>query len=84
VNLETSQPSSKWVRKLFHFYVKRIVKSLGWILSGSKAGYRYLSFTIPRFYSPDEFAQILRHTGFSEVKYQRFLLGISAIHVAKK
>ena len=84
VNLETSQPSSKMIRKFFHFYVKMIVKPLGWILSGSKAGYRYLSFTIPRFYAPDEFAQILRHTGFSEVEYRRLLLGISAIHVAKK
>ena len=84
VNIETSQPPQKMVRKLFHFYAKRIVKPLGWILSGSKAGYRYLSFTIPRFYDPDEFAQILCQTGFSEVEYQRFFLGISAIHVAKK
>lgn len=84
VNLETSQPSSKMIRKFFLFYVNMIVKPLGWILSGSKAGYRYLSFTIPRFYAPDEFAQILRHKGFSEVEYRRLLLGISAIHVAKK
>ena len=84
VNLETSQPSSKMIKKFFHFYVKMIVKPLGWILSGSKAGYRYLSFTIPRFYAPDEFAQILRHSGFSEVEYQRLFLGIAAIHVARK
>lgn len=84
VNLETSQPSAKMIRQFFHFYVKWIVRSLGWILSGSKAGYRYLSFTIPRFYTPDEFAQILRQSGFSEVEYRCFLLGISAIHVAKK
>ena len=84
VNLETSQPSSKKIRQLFHFYVKMIVKPMGWILSGSKAGYRYLSFTIPRFYAPDEFAQILHHAGFSKVEYRRLFLGISAIHVAKK
>jgi demethylmenaquinone methyltransferase/2-methoxy-6-polyprenyl-1,4-benzoquinol methylase len=84
VNLETSKPSTKMIRWLFHFYVKRIVSTLGWILSGSKAGYRYLSFTIPRFYAPEEFARILRQSGFSEVEYQKFLLGISALHVAKK
>lgn len=84
VNLETSQPSSKMIRQFFHFYVNRIVKPLGWILSGSKAGYSYLSFTIPRFYAPDEFAQILRQSGFSQVKYRRLMFGISAIHVAKK
>jgi len=84
VNLETSQPSVKIIRKFFHLYVNWIVRPVGWILSGSKAGYSYLSFTIPRFYAPDEFAQILRQTGFSEVEYRRLLLGISAIHVAKK
>jgi demethylmenaquinone methyltransferase/2-methoxy-6-polyprenyl-1,4-benzoquinol methylase len=84
VNLETSQPSAKMIRQFFHFYVKWIVRPLGWILSGSKAGYRYLSFTIPRFYAPDEFAHILRQSGFSEVEYRLFLLGVSAVHVAKK
>jgi demethylmenaquinone methyltransferase/2-methoxy-6-polyprenyl-1,4-benzoquinol methylase len=84
VNLETSQPTSKWIKTMFHFYVRKIVKPLGWILSGSKAGYRYLSFTIPRFYGAEEFAQILFRTGFSEVEYKQLLLGISAIHMAKK
>lgn len=84
LNLETSQPSSKWIRHMFHFYVKKIVKLLGWILSGSKSGYRYLSFTIPRFYTADEFTRILLKKGFSAVESQRLWLGISAIHVAKK
>jgi len=84
VNLETSQPSFKIMRGLFHFYVKKIVKPLGWILSGSKSGYGYLSFTIPRFFGPYEFSQILLKSGFSEVDYRRFLFGISALHVAKK
>lgn len=84
INLETSQPSVKILRQFFHLYVRWFVRPVGWILSGSKAGYRYLAFTIPRFYPPDEFAEILRHSGFSEVEYKRFFLGVSAIHVAKK
>jgi demethylmenaquinone methyltransferase/2-methoxy-6-polyprenyl-1,4-benzoquinol methylase len=84
VNLETSQPTSKMIKKLFHFYINKIVKLLGWLLSGSKAGYRYLSFTIPRFYAAEEFAQILCESGFSEVEYRQLFLGVSAIHVAKK
>lgn len=84
LNLETSQPTSKIFRILFHLYVKRVVKTLGWIVSGSKSGYRYLSFTIPRFYEADEFAAILEKLGFTKVEYQRFLFGVSALHVAKK
>ena len=84
INLETSQPSMKIIKWFFHLYVKWVVKSVGWILSGSKAGYRYLSFTIPRFFPPEEFAELLRQSGFAEVEYMRLFLGVAAIHVAKK
>jgi demethylmenaquinone methyltransferase/2-methoxy-6-polyprenyl-1,4-benzoquinol methylase len=84
VNIESSQPTSKMIRKLFHFYIDKVVKSVGWLLSGSKAGYRYLSFTIPRFYAAEKFAQILSESGFAEVEYRQLFFGVSAIHVAKK
>ena len=84
VNVETSQPSSRLIRKLFHLYIRLVVKSLGWMLSGSKSAYTYLSQTIPRFYSADEFAQIIRQAGFSEVNFHSMTLGVAAIHKALK
>jgi demethylmenaquinone methyltransferase/2-methoxy-6-polyprenyl-1,4-benzoquinol methylase len=84
VNLETSQPSSKIIRELFHIYIKLAVKPLGFLLSGSKIGYNYLAFTVPRFYSPEEFSSILRQAGFSRVSYRSLFLGVSAIHAAVK
>lgn len=83
-NLETSQPSLKLIRLIFHSYIRLIVRPVGWFFSGSKAGYRYLSFTIPRFYNPEEFSSILRDTGFSRVVCQKFFLGVSALHAATK
>lgn len=84
VNLETSQPSIGIFRRLFHFYVRLVVKPVGYFLSGSKAAYSYLSFTIPRFYSAEEFSQILRQAGFSHITFRSLLFGISAIHTAVK
>lgn len=84
VNLETSQPRSKILRKLFHFYIKLAVKPIGSLFSGSKAGYNYLSFTIPRFYSSKEFSFLLSQAGFSRVNCQKLFFGVSAIHVAVK
>jgi demethylmenaquinone methyltransferase/2-methoxy-6-polyprenyl-1,4-benzoquinol methylase len=84
VNLETSQPSSKIIRELFHIYIKLAVKHLGFLLSGSKVGYSYLAFTVPRFYSPEEFSSILRQAGFSRTGYKSLFLGVSAIHTALK
>ena len=84
INLETSQPSSRILQKLFHFYIKLAVKPLGYFISGSKAGYSYLSSTIPRFYDPEEFSSIIQESGFSRVTHQRLFFGIAAIHSAKK
>lgn len=84
VNLETSQPHSKLLRKFFHFYIKMTVKPIGTLLSGSRAGYSYLSFTIPRFYSSEEFSSLLFQSGFRHVNCHKLFFGVSAIHVAVK
>jgi len=84
INLETSQPPLGIIQRLFHLYIKIIVRPLGILISGSKAGYSYLAFTIPRFYSPDEFSSILFKAGFTLVTHRSLLLGVSAIHTAIK
>lgn len=84
LNLETSQPSVRPLRKAFHFYVRKIVEPLGSLISGSRSGYRYLAYTVPKFYNRDEFTALLRQTGFSKVQSQSLLFGIAAIHSAIK
>ncbi len=84
VNLETSQPPSSLIRRLFHLYARLVVRWLGYIISGSRAGYRYLSHTMPRFYSADEFANIIRQAGFTRVSFQHTVFGLVAIHKAVK
>lgn len=84
VNLETSQPSSCFAKKLFHLYVKLFVKQVGGRISGSNTAYSYLSKTIPRFYPADVLADILCQAGFKEVTFKRLLFGVAAIHQARK
>jgi len=84
VNLETSQPSSRLVRKIFHLYARLIVKPLGYIISGSRSGYKYLSHTIPRFYKPEQLANIICGSGFARVEFRLMMFGIVAIHKAVK
>jgi len=84
VNLETSQPSLRIFRHLLHSYVKLVVKPVGFFFTGSKAGYSYLSSTIPRFYPPEELSLILNQAGFRRVYFRPLLWGISAIHTAIK
>lgn len=84
INLETSQPQATAVRRLFHFYIQTAVKPVGFRLSGSRAGYAYLSATIPRFYGAEALADLLRQAGFRRVGYRRLFFGVAAIHTAIK
>ena len=80
INLETSQPSSRLIRGLFHTYVKLFVKSVGGLISGANRAYAYLTHTIPRFYPPEELRDIMCQAGFKNVTYRKLMFGIAAIH----
>jgi len=84
LNLETSQPTITWIKKFFHGYVRSVVKPLGYLISGSKAGYAYLSHTIPRFYDARELSSLLIQAEFRDINYKSLFLGIAAIHTAVK
>jgi demethylmenaquinone methyltransferase/2-methoxy-6-polyprenyl-1,4-benzoquinol methylase len=84
VNVETSQPSMRLVRKCFHAYIRLLVRAIGSRMSGSRAAYAYLAGTIPRFYSAEELADIMRQAGFEKVTFRRYLFGAVAIHQACK
>ena len=84
VNLETSRPPCRVVRKCFHAYVKLFVEPLGARISGSRTAYAYLASTIPRFHAAEGLAEIMRRAGFDDVTFRRLLLGVAAIHQAVK
>jgi len=84
VNLETSQPRLRPVRFFFRAYVRTFVLPIGRRLSGSNAGYAYLSRSITEFYPAEKLASILKEAGFAHVRFRRFLFGASALHVAVK
>ena len=80
INLETSQPPLLLIRRLFHLYAKLFIERIGITISGSRAGYAYLSRTIPLFYDAEELADIMLEAGFRSVEFQRLFFGVAAIH----
>jgi demethylmenaquinone methyltransferase/2-methoxy-6-polyprenyl-1,4-benzoquinol methylase len=71
VSIETSQPPSRPIRKLFHLYVRLTVRPLGYVISRSRAAYAYLSCTMHNFYTADELTDVMREAGFVQVSFQR-------------
>jgi len=84
LNLETSQPPVKFIKKLFHLYVKLTVVPVGRGISGSKGSYVYLSNSIRSFYSANELAEILYEAGFETVTWENLSFGVAALHQARK
>lgn len=84
LNLETSQPSVKFIKRLFHLYVKLTVAPVGRWISGSKGSYAYLSNSIRSFYPAKELTKILYETGFETVDWKNLLFGVVALHQARK
>ena len=84
INVETSQPDSTFIKKLFHWYIKLFVAWVGRLISGSAAGYTYLSKTIPRFYPAPQLADIMKTAGFQNVTYEKLFYGVAAIHTGNK
>ena len=84
VNLETSQPSFYPIRKVFHKFVKLSVAPIGSLISGSKSAYSYLANTIPRFYHPKALTNIMHQAGYRDMRSQKLMFGVAAIHQATK
>jgi demethylmenaquinone methyltransferase/2-methoxy-6-polyprenyl-1,4-benzoquinol methylase len=84
VNLETSSPPNPLIRNCLHTYVKLFVRFVGGRISGSRTAYNYLAKTIPRFYSAEELADIMRISGLGDVSFEHHFFGVVAIHTAKK
>jgi len=84
VIVETSQPNSKFIRRIFHCYLRWFVRNVGFWLSGNKGAYNYLAESAAGFYTAEEVKNMLLEAGFREVRYRRFLFGAAGIHIAVK
>lgn len=85
VILEASDIPVRWLHNLYLLYMRSIMPVIGWIAtSGDTSAYRYLLKGIEKFPTAEDLANEMASLGFIDVSFQRFSLGIVAIHVARK
>ncbi len=84
VIVETSQPKSNLLRKLFHLYLRWVVSRLGYWLSGNKGAYHYLAESAAGFHTSEEVKEMLLGAGFRRVSFRPLFFGVAGIHVAVK
>jgi len=84
VIVETSQPQSSPIRKIYHLYLRWFVRWTGYLVSGNRGAYSYLAESASRFYSPREVREMLLAAGFTRVTFRPLCFGAVGIHVATR
>ena len=82
--LEFGQPRNKIFSTLYKFYSKYIMPTVGGLISGDKAAYRYLPETAGSFPCGERFISILSNCGFSNFKSHSLTGGIAFVYSAEK
>lgn len=84
VILETSVPTKFPFKQGYNFYTKNILPLVGRIFSKDKVAYKYLSESASAFPFGEALNNILRKTGFKEVKDKPQTFGVATIYTATK
>ena len=79
--LEFSQPPNPALARMYDFYSKSILPTLGGWISGSRDAYTYLPESVRKFPSAEGLADQMRECGFDEVRFERLTAGIVALHL---
>lgn len=82
--LEFSEPPGALFGPLYRFYFERILPAIGGLISGSRQAYGYLPASVSRFPGPAELAERLRAAGFASVRFELWMGGIVALHLAQR
>ncbi len=82
--LEFSTPPNALLARLYAFYSRAILPTIGGMISGSKDAYTYLPESVRKFPGADDLASQMRDAGFCNVRFERITAGIVALHIGEK
>lgn len=80
--LEFTEPAPGLMGEAYRFYCQKVLPKIGGMISGDPAAYAYLPKSVTRFFRPEEFASVMRKTGYEEVRYHLMTLRSVALHIA--
>ena len=82
--LEFSTPPNPLLARLYGYYSRAILPTIGGWISGSKEAYSYLPESVRKFPEATELADQMRDAGFSKVRFERMTAGIVALHLGQR
>ncbi len=82
--LEFSTPPNALLARLYSFYSRSILPTVGGMISGSKDAYTYLPESVRKFPGAEGLADQMRDAGFVNVRFERMTAGIVALHLGDR
>ena len=82
--LEFSTPPNPLLARLYAFYSRAILPTIGGLISGSKEAYSYLPESVRKFPGATDLADQMRAAGFTNVRFERMTAGIVALHLGQR
>jgi demethylmenaquinone methyltransferase/2-methoxy-6-polyprenyl-1,4-benzoquinol methylase len=80
--LEFTEPPPGILGDAYRFYTQKVLPKIGGWISGDAEAYAYLPESVARFLRPQEFASLLKKTGYDQVRYQPMTLRSVALYLA--
>jgi demethylmenaquinone methyltransferase/2-methoxy-6-polyprenyl-1,4-benzoquinol methylase len=82
--LDLTRPRNFWARMFFYPYLKFILPLLGWILSGNRKAYGFLSGSVRKFQAPEETVRLMNAAGFRDCASKSFAFGAATLIIGTK
>jgi demethylmenaquinone methyltransferase / 2-methoxy-6-polyprenyl-1,4-benzoquinol methylase len=70
--------------KLYRVYFRRVLPTIGTLISGVRGPYAYLPASVERFPSPEEMLGRMRRAGFREASWTPYTFGIAGLYRGKR
>lgn len=84
VVLEFSMPKSKIFAKIYNLYFKHVLPKIGRLFSKHNFAYNYLPESVKQFPYGEDFANMMRESGFEDVTFKPLTFGIATAYKGTK
>ena len=82
--LDLTRPRNFWVRLFFFPYLKFILPLLGWLISGNRKAYDFLSGSVRKFQDPEETIRVMQSLGYRDCTSKSFAFGVATLIIGMK
>ena len=84
VILEFRMPANFIIKNLYKFYFKKVLPTIGGIISGDKEAYKYLPSSVEEFDEKVNLTEIFYKAGFANVESYNFTFGTVQVVIGTK